>query len=303
MDQVELEGYLGKQRLTEMDRYGRSKAYDRLSQILPEQKRRIFELVNHGLALVDDMLDTSTRPLARLDSIVSIFSRSYSGEEVDVSTTEEQTIRDIGYALHDLGPTPFIHFRNRLVGERVGDEVIKYWNAEKEYFQRQWKILGRMELDKQAREIGGSVASQFLLILDSGMDWFERQQLARGYGQAVKLADNLCDFEEDARRGFVNVPLEDMRHVQGIEIDGNQVVSIDPDRLSLSPEYVQGEFARIQQLFELTDSIFYRTWLKCFLFGKSKKILPQFRNIAYSWFAQAKEFSGQNPFPPLSQTG
>lgn len=290
MSKVRLEEELTRKRVNEMDKYGRSDIYHKIQTLLSGERLRTFDLVNHGLAMVDDVLDLSTQPLEYLKHIQQIFQQSFSGARVESSTPEERAVVDLGYTLNRLTSK---HFTDRAIGRHTYEEVLNFWQMETRNFQRQWQILDKKTLDEITLGVGSLVASQFLFILDPPSDPYEFISLAKTYGLAVKLADNLCDFREDIQRGFVNVPKEDIHHVNGICVEDSKVTQINPGRLSLSVEYIRKEYERIQQIFKSADNLLLRARLHRPIWNSLGERLYLFGQLCHSWLDQARDFEAK----------
>jgi len=61
-----LEEQLARARIEEMHRYRRDIIYSQLRELISDDRMKILDLVNHGLALVDDELDSSPDPLEKI---------------------------------------------------------------------------------------------------------------------------------------------------------------------------------------------------------------------------------------------
>lgn len=288
---VSLEEGLTENRTDEMNRWGRTYIYPRLRNLLEGQRGIALDLTNHGLAMVDDELDSSTEPITRLKYFKEIFQQSFSGARVTTSTPTEQAVVSLGYTLHELASASFLHFTDRAIGKHTFGDVLRFWDVEERNFQRRWKVLDKATLDEITAGIGAFVASQFLYILDFSRVYNEFTQLASIYGLAVKLADNLCDFRDDIPKGFVNVPQEDLHHVSGILVEDNKVIEIEPERLALSTEYIKKEYERIKQVFTSADRLMLIARARRPIWGrKADERLYLFGQFCHSWLNQAKEF-------------
>jgi hypothetical protein len=286
-----LEETLTPDRIDEMGRYGRKVIYPKMSALLDDKPRDILDLVNHGLAMIDDILDSEKDPLAHLTRVRKILQQSFAGEIVDVSALEERVVADLGRRLNELSSENFLHFRDRAIGRHTYLEVLSYWDAEAENLRRKDEVLNKTRLDKLTSDIGSIVASQMLFILDTPSDPYEFLQLSRTYGFAVKLADNLCDFRSDIQRGFINIPEEDIHHVQGIDVTDGRVTRIYPDRLALEGEYAREEYARITAAFTSADDLLLRTRLRRPIWNKRlDERLCLFGRFCHTWLIQAGEF-------------
>lgn len=289
MEGKSLEEVLANSRRDEMDRFSRTQIYYEIEFLLPEKRRKAFRFVNHGLTIVDDIIDKSNNPLSYLAHIQNLFEQSYSEHEINPSTPEEQTIVNLGIILRELSSARFPRFTDRAIGRHTYAEVLSYWNVEAKNLQRRGKILPKKELDKITMGIGAIIASQFLFIIDPPTNPYEFVQLAKAYGMAVKLADNLSDFREDSLAGFVNVPKEDFHCVNGIYTKANTIIKIDPKNLSLSQEYIERESERIEKQFESAQNILLKTRLQRPIWGgKIDRGLYLFGQLCDVWLTQTR---------------
>lgn len=282
-----LDSKLTSTRLAEMNGFGRTEIGHAMESLLGGERRRTFTLLNYGLAMVDDSLDTEPSE-KYLTKIQKIFDQALSGVSVEASETEVQTIIDLADSLRKLYSG---NRRDRAIAEHTRREVISYWEVEAKNLQRRWQVLGRENLDEISSNIGSLVASQLLFILDSPIDPYRFVRLAKAFGVAVKRADDLCDFKEDMTKGFINVPIEDIDHVEGIEIQDARVVRIDPSRFSLSREYILREYEWVEQAFNIANRLLLQTRLRRSIWNKKlDKRLCLFEQFCKTWLAQASEF-------------
>jgi len=260
--------------------------------LLGGKRARALDLLNYGLAMVDDELDLSDDPLGGLRYFQGMFQQSYSGASLVPSTQTEQAVVDLGCALNELVSAPILRFADRAAGRRAYEDVLSFWKMEERNFQRKGRVLDRATLDEINSGIGAFVASQFLYLLDSPRVFNEFAQLAQTYGLAVKLADNLCDFREDISRGFVNIPQEDIHQVSGISIEDGRVIQVEPEKLALSGEYVDEEHQRIEGMFASADRLmlFARARRPIWAKGLDER-LCLFGQFCHSWLDQARDFS------------
>jgi len=287
-----LEQALISKRINEMNRFGRARIYPKIREFLPEKRARVLDLVNHGLAMVDDTLDINFPPEGQLENIIQMFRLSYFGEVVNASTDVEKVVVELGSILKEMSCVSFLKTTDYLIGKKTYQEVLNYWETEKINFQRKWKILNRKKLDEIARGIGSSVALQVLYILDSPKVYNEFIPLSRAYGLAVKLADNLCDYKEDIANGFVNIPQKDINYLGGVSIENGRVVNVDLDNLNLSKEYIDREYKRVGEVFASADRLMLLARARRPIWSKKTdeklSLLGQFCN---TWFNQAREFA------------
>src|SRR3989344_3991991 len=192
-----LEERLIRNRIDEMHKYRRDTIYSQMRELITDDRRKVLDLVNHGLALVDDELDSNPDPLKIISHMRIIFRKSYENEHIETSTDAEHAVVDLSYALKELACAPWWCIKNRAIGKNTYKEVLGFWETEEKNFQRKGKILDKNTLDNITLGIGTFVAAHFLFVLDSPRATYlndnEFSELSRAYGLAVKLADNLCD--------------------------------------------------------------------------------------------------------------
>ncbi|MFA5792397.1 MAG: squalene/phytoene synthase family protein [Candidatus Gracilibacteria bacterium] len=288
----QLEAGLTHERSTEMDRYGRTQIYCKIQALLEGKRRRALDLVNHGIAMVDDVLDSKTDPLSHLKRIQEIFRQSFFGATIETSEPDEQAVVDLGHTLNELTHSAFPNFTDNAIGRHTYLEVLNYWDAEQRNLRRRWQVLDRETLDGITSDIGSLVASQMLFILDPPRDPYEFIPLAKMYGLAVKLADNLSDFRDDIQKGFVNIPKEDIHHVTGIYVEDDRLTRVDPDNLALGLEYRGREYQRAQRVFEVADNLLLKARLNRPIWDRRlDERLHLFGEFCHTWLDQAKELT------------
>lgn len=288
---IQLEESLTIERNDEMESSGRNSIYPELRLLLDDKKRRVLDLVNHGMAMVDDVIDSIEDPLVHLGHIQSLFMQSYSGETIEATTPDEKAVVELGNILKGLSSSGIWNLSDRALGKHTYDEVLKYWETEVENLQRKGRILNRKNLNRLNIDIGGLVASQILFIIQPPLGRFEFIQLAKAYGFAVKLADNLCDWRQDLQEGIINIPKEDIHHVRGVEIEGDQVKRMDVNEISLSMDYKSKEFKLVKRMFESADNLLLRARLRVPIWDKNlDKKLCLFGKFCRTWLKSAGVF-------------
>ena len=284
---TQLEAALEPARLQEMDRYGRTSIYKRMEDALDDKNRRILRLVNHGLTMVDDIIDNSDEPLTYLAQMQELLGRTYSGQTLTSESPVEEAITGLGTELHGMAQSFWTRGKARVLYSLVLD----YWKTEVTNFQRRERILPRAGLDPITKDIGSIIAMQFMMILDPPTDPFEFINLCNAYGMAVKLADNLCDYREDINAGFVNVPKEDIHHVTGLRIEGDRILEVENSRLSLSRAYIEKEYGHIRDIFGNAEHRLLLVRAQRPLWDRRlHQRLKAFGDLCQAWHRQAKEF-------------
>lgn len=265
---------ISKERSLEMEKYGRTKIYDEIAKFLQGDKRTTFSLINHALAIVDDSIDT-TANTKQLDKAKEILTKSFHNKEVLINLDWEKDISKLGQTLSKLNKDKFVYATD------IFNEVINYWDIEKNNLNRKGKILHSSNLDKLNLEIGKSVGIQFLYLLCPELDKKVISGVATLYGFSIKLADNLSDLKEDFKKGYINISKENLRKYK---------LGLNSSEKELLP-YIGEEFKRVKDNYLKSDENL-RDILK--QYPSSKAGLLIFKDIAYSWFNQVSEMYNLN---------
>src|SRR3989338_4358559 len=255
-------------RKSEMDKYGRTKTYDQISMFLQEDRQISFSLVNHALAIIDDQVDTNGNE-EQLSKVKAILEQGFQGQEVEITETWERNIYKLGQTLSRLHENGFVHAAG------IFDEIINYWEIEKQNLDRKGKVLSSVELDDLSLKIGKSIGLQFLYLLCPDLDQESRESIAASYGIAIKLADNLSDLNEDFEQAYINISRENIEkyHLNITDINAGDL-----------HEYKKAEVGRIKKSYEECDKIVDEI-LERHPSQKEGAIL--FKDIAHSWLKQA----------------
>src|SRR3989338_982188 len=262
-------------RLSEMKKYGRIETYKKINSLLHKDLREGFILINHVLAIIDDLLDNQNT--YSLDKIEAIFCRSFKGENLAIENNSLKQIQKLGKVLRSL------HNRRFYNADKIYQEVIRYWKIDRKDRIRKFKILSAKELDNLNKNIGGSIGKQFLLFLTPNLNQKLIFKIANSYGRAIKYADNLSDLNDDLSRGYINISKEDLKRYELI------VERTNPNQIIIKgnlKNYKQCEFQKIERIFEKSQEITKKVILK----NKQEKIMIKLlEDVAISWLNQARE--------------
>jgi len=276
MDTTEqnLRKHISKERTLEMEKYGRTKIYDKIAEFLKGDKKTAFSLINHALAIIDDNIDTTANS-KQLDKAKEILTKSFNNKEVIVNLDWEKDIAKLGQTLSKLNKDKFVYAPD------IFNEVMNYWDIEKDNLNRKGKILHCSNLDKLNLEIGKSVGIQFLCLLCPELDKKIIVQIASLYGFSIKLADNLSDLKEDLEKGYINISEENLRKFK---------LRLNSSEKELLP-YIYEEFRRTKENYLKSDETLNDILKQ---HPSSKTGLLIFKDIAYSWFNQVSEMYNLN---------
>ena len=262
-------------RKLEMDRYGRTKIYDQISTFLQGDREIAFSLVNHALAIIDDEIDSSGNEV-QLERAKEILNQGFYGQEAKIAETWGHNIYKLGQTLSRLHDGGFVH----AVG--IFNEIINYWEIEKQNLARKGKVLPSVKLDDLSLKVGKSIGLQFLYLLCPDLAQEFRESIATSYGFAIKLADNLSDLQEDFQQGYINVSRENIEqyHLNISALNEGDLHS-----------YKRIEFSRIKQYYEEGDKIVDEISKR---YPSQKKGILFFKDIAHSWLKQVSDETQEN---------
>ena len=265
-----LQNRVSKERSLEMNKYRRTKIYNKINKFLHNDRRIVFSLINHGLAIIDDMVDTN-KNTRQLDRAKQILSKSFNDEKVSVNLKWEKHILKLGQILSKLRKEKFIYAND------IFYEIMNYWDVEKENLNRKGKILNSTKLDKLNLEIGKSIGMQFLYILCPELNKKTIILIASNYGFAIKLVDNLSDLDKDMERGYVNIPKEKIKEYK--------ISLMNLSKESLLP-YIKEELQRAKKYYKKGDDIIEEILEQHHLYSKG---ILMFKDIVHSWLRQVHD--------------
>lgn len=268
--EIDLRKEISDGRKSEMDRYGRTAAYDHVSRLLLGDRQTTFSLINHALAVIDDGIDVNGNK-TQLSKAKVILKQGFQGEDVELAEKWEKNILKLGQTLSKLRESDFAH------AEDILNEVINFWEVEAQNLDRRGTVLAAKDLDDLNLGIGKSISMQFLYLLCPGLDKGIRDSIASSYGLAIKLADNLSDLSEDLKEGFINISRENIA-LYGFDIS-------DMNRNNLQA-YRNTELARIKRYYAEGDEIVSKIIKDD---PAQRESILTFKDIAYSWLKQAEE--------------
>ena len=263
---------ISKERSLEMAKYGRTKIYDEIATFLHGDKRTAFSLINHALAIIDDIIDKNTNT-QQLERAKEILNKSFNNEKILIKQDWEEDISKLGQTLLKLRKEGFVYAIDIFYG------VTNYWNIEIRNLNRKGKILNLSDLDKLNLEIGKSIGIQFLCLLCSELDKKTISSIASVYGFSIKLADNLSDLKEDLEKGYINISEENIKKHK------IKLTSLSGKDLRI---YRTEEFKRIKKYYKKGDEKVEEILKQSPSFKKGVLI---FKDIAHSWLNQVSEYS------------
>ena len=242
----ELKTSTSKERLQEMKKYGRDDAYKKIHGFLNGDVLEGFTLVNYALAIADDVLDKmNSKDIFK--KLKLTLRKSFQGKSCSSKEKSFLYIQKLGRILRKLDNSNFTNARF------IYKEVIRFWEADCKDLERIGKILSQDKIDALNKNIGESVALQFMYFLFPKVNRKIHTKISSLYGLAVKSADNLSDLGEDISRGLINISKENLR-IYNLEFLSKQKI-INGDLKA----YKEAELQRVKELFYKAD----RELVKC----------------------------------------
>ena len=273
--QKELEFLTHKNRIDEMDKYGRSTAYTKLHKFLKGDRLKGFILTNYALAIVDDVLDKNGDCELIKKSGMTL-SNGFDDKKISERKKWIKNIAELGRILRKLDASGF------NTSEEIYQEILNFYKADYKDMNRRWNILNQETLDALNQEIGRTVGAQFMYFLFPDMDKRVTQKISSIYGLAVKTADNLSDLDRDFNRGYINISKENIdKYKLKVKIKKYHPVIVEGN----IKKYKKSELQRVKRLFKKADKIIVETSKKYNKESEKLNILSE--GVLKSWLRQA----------------
>jgi len=156
-------------------------------------------------------------------------------------------------------------------------------NVDKD-ISRRWRILSAKELKEIQIGVSEPWAKSYLGIILPDIQISDIEKLAK-YGLPVKIADDLNDIWEDVPLGFVNVPIEHINKIEGIEIENNRLKKVYIEKLKIDINYVKSELQRARILYEDVDIMAEKISTKN---PEYSQLVGLWKDFCHGWFKEAK---------------
>ncbi len=237
----------------------------KVAESLEKPEKSVFTGVFNVVVNLDRLVDRRKLP----DSTFNDVLRFLRGEEVDFPYKEKFQML--------LG----------LVDELDSDELKKtIHNLLKEEYEwqirnvsRRFRILNSEQL-RQLREHEHPVFTIGMLVAFPEIDYETAKKISRSYTLAAKIADDMMDFSDDVRNGFLYIPREDLDMVSGIRVEDERYEVIREPELDLDYASRYVKFAS-NVYFKAGDSLTAKI--------KKTKHFKYFRAMMHSWIEEAEQ--------------
>lgn len=236
-----------------------------IAQLLVPPSREIYQDLNYLIILIDRLVDLEYVPDTYFKDITNILLG-----EMSAATVANGDL--IGQLVDKLRVNSEWAEIRRLLLEHFKNEQLNV--------ARRWEVISRQEL--RGIQIGNSpffVLEFFLLFPNESRSHL--REIGEKYTFAAKVADDICDFQEDVRFGFLNVPKEALGCVKGIGTHGGKYFILSQS-CSLLPNYVRRELSLAERIFLQGDEWAQQLDLLC------RPSFCAFRKLMYSWIEEAK---------------
>mgnify|MGYP005838793425 CR=1 FL=1 len=200
----------------------------KIYQYLPSRERRVLSETYKSVIHFDREIDNQRLP----DETYSLICQHLAGSEQQFEGRER--IDSLLEAINNLGR------------ERILELVREQFCNSAENVKRRYKVLEESRVrDLQEGEYPIGCIELELMFPEISSILLEK--ISRKYILAAKVADDVMDFQEDVKRGFLYVPRERLDQAQGIEESDNHYKIISEPYLNI--DYVKEELAFSQRLF------------------------------------------------------
>ena len=213
---------------------------------LPDEHRRFIELYLPPMAEINELVDSEGYGPEYQKRIQNIIRKAWHGRENRSFSNQHEAAVDccIKY-LREM------HSKGNDLAELTFDSLIELQNAEYRNALRRWKLLSNEELEDILYPIG---VCDIQIILSATIPEIGRDgilDVSKSLGWALRKADTLSDFYSDMRRGYINIPKENIGVVKGIKIQEDKVTEVSSD-LEIELPYLENELK--QTLLEFEES-------------------------------------------------
>jgi len=241
----------------------------KLAETLVEPERTVFYGVNNVVVSLDRAVDAKELPDSTFENVL----RFLKGENMGF----------VGRASFGR----FLEAVDQLSSQELRGRIHQLLEEEYSYqvrnVARRYKVLGAEEIG-ELREGEHPVFTIDMLLLFPGISPGILEKISRRYTLAAKIADDMMDFPDDVRNGFLYIPREHVDKVSGIKLkEGSYQIVGEPE---LDKSYATQELWLARRNFCEGDAI--STNSKLF----ESAPFRDFRALMYSWIEEAEGVLG-----------
>jgi hypothetical protein len=245
-----------------------------------ELKRRIGEIEVLATMGIDDAIDEGKYGPEYHLKCKGIVRSVWAGERArPANRYEARLIRDVSF-LRSMGSRGFEY------SEAVYKEWLRSFEIGYEKACTKGKILEWDEIKRLTARSGTNLVVTNVYFSMPELGEGAIRAIANDFGPIVKEADNLSDVYQDAKEGYIKVPIE---HVTGVRHSKGTIRKIDLRSFKADPKYIQDRYRRLDTRFWKADQRLMRTVSNTRV---DRKMLAILRFRALSWLLDVKAVHG-----------
>ncbi|UZE93613.1 MAG: hypothetical protein IB618_02460 [Candidatus Pacearchaeota archaeon] len=237
---------------------------EKIANALSEPEKTIFMGLNNIIIFFDRNVDSQKLPDSTFDKILKILQgrdidfeykeRLYNFLETVDKLPSEKRRKRIYYLLRE-------HFENSIKNVK-----------------RRYQVLDANKIEELRTGEHPTFTIETVLLFPK-LDFDILDKISRKYTMGAKMGDDMTDFQDDVKQGFLYVPKKHVNKVKGIEvIDDHYKVTGEP---ILEKNYIQQELKEAKRIFKEGDLI-----ARGLNFPTH---FEYFRGMMYSWIEEAEE--------------
>ncbi|UZE94206.1 MAG: hypothetical protein IB618_01370 [Candidatus Pacearchaeota archaeon] len=211
---------------------------EKIVRTLSEPERTIFMGLNNVIIFFDRNVDSQKLPDSILEDILEVLK----GKKVNFE--------------HKKRLYNFLDTVDKLPSE---ERIVRIYNLLREHFQnsinnakRRYQVIDANKI-KRLRKGEHPIFTIETVLLFPKLDFDILEKISRKYTLGAKMGDDMTDFQDDVKQGFLYVPKTYVNRVKGIEvIDDYYKVTGEP---ILEKSYIQQELKEAKRIFREGDLI------------------------------------------------
>ena len=255
---------------------GRMEISRKISNLLDEEKQKVFQLINFVWIGMDRLVDRNKKEKETFLKFADLMEKVWKGEKLCSKDDYESSVIELISKLRKLKEKGFD--QARYIFSDLQD--LFYW--EYQDVSRRWKILSSNDLQKiRIGTSKGTAAAHFYLLFPK-LEKKDVEDVSLKCGLAVNTADDLIDWHDDIQLGLINIPKEEIENLRGVTIRDNRVEHVYKEELALDIKYIKKEIKTIEHLYRKANKQLKKTVPK----NTARGLLEDFIN---SWLLECKE--------------
>lgn len=250
-----------------------------------EDRLKFLNLIRSAMKGIDRLVDAERHSPECFKRCQSLIAGTWAGKRPRTRNRYENELVSAIRILRRFFDNGF------YPAELIYKDFLKGYQSEYENALTRNRILSSEKLEELNTIIGLYVVTMFIHFLVPYRNKEDYQKIenivdsiTRRYGLAIKEADNVWGFYTDILdEGFITIPKEDISNVVGLTLDGDNVLSIDKDRLRINPNYIARRKERIEDMYKEADGLLEENAGNL---GLNRKQVGLFKQWIHSWLKE-----------------